>query len=132
MAIERVEMYASIVTENEKLAAALHERFRSQGIFVVNVLGGAGAGKTSLIVGLAEELAGERLWVIEGDIASDIDTEHLNRLVGISAEERQTKFCQVRILNHAWDDPAALTSLGVMDQDRRDLPPECRHDRKHP
>lgn len=41
----------------------------------------------------------------------------LNHLVGITAEERATAFKQVGLLNHAWDDPAALASLGVIDQD---------------
>ena len=43
--------------------------------------------------------------------------EGLNHLVGISAEERATTFKHVGLLNHAWDDPAALISLGVIDQD---------------
>ncbi|HZU86906.1 MAG TPA: lactate racemase domain-containing protein, partial [Anaerolineaceae bacterium] len=43
--------------------------------------------------------------------------EKLNHLVGIAANERKTKYQQVNILNHAWDDPTALTSLGIMDQD---------------
>ena len=43
--------------------------------------------------------------------------DSLNRLVGISAEERRTTFRHVGLLNHAWDDPNALTSLGVIGQD---------------
>lgn len=43
--------------------------------------------------------------------------EGLNHLVGITAEERATTFKQVGLLNHAWDDPEALTSLGVIGQD---------------
>ena len=43
--------------------------------------------------------------------------ESLCRLVGISAEERRTTFRHVGLLNHAWDDPAALTSLGVIGRD---------------
>jgi nickel-dependent lactate racemase len=43
--------------------------------------------------------------------------EGLNHLVGITAEERVTTFRHVGLLNHAWDDPATLTSLGVLDQD---------------
>jgi nickel-dependent lactate racemase len=45
------------------------------------------------------------------------DEAGLNHLVGITAEERATTFKHVGLLNHAWDDPAALTSLGVLDQD---------------
>src|SRR5512135_3318923 len=43
--------------------------------------------------------------------------EGLNRLVGITAEERATTFKHVGLLNHAWNDPATLTSIGVMGQD---------------
>lgn len=43
--------------------------------------------------------------------------EGLNNLVGITAEERATTYRHVGLLNHAWDDPAALVSLGVMGSD---------------
>jgi lactate racemase len=43
--------------------------------------------------------------------------EGLNHLVGITAEERATTFKHVGLLNHAWDDPGTLTSLGIIDQD---------------
>ena len=46
-----------------------------------------------------------------------LSTDSINHLVGITAEERQTTYRHVGLLNHAWDDPTALTSLGVMDQD---------------
>ncbi len=45
------------------------------------------------------------------------DEAGLNHLVGITAEERATTFKHVGLLNHAWDDPAALTSLGIIEQD---------------
>jgi len=43
--------------------------------------------------------------------------ESLNRLVGITADERKTTYQHIGLLNHAWDDPDALTSLGIMQQD---------------
>ena len=46
-----------------------------------------------------------------------LSEENLNRLVGISSEERKTKYSHVSLLNHAWDDPAALTSLGIIEKD---------------
>jgi nickel-dependent lactate racemase len=42
---------------------------------------------------------------------------NLNKLVGITTEERTTTFKHVGLLNHAWDDPSALITLGVMEQD---------------
>jgi nickel-dependent lactate racemase len=38
----------------------------------------------------------------------------LNRLVGITAEERAGKYAGVQILNHAWDDPSALKNVGAI------------------
>lgn len=46
-----------------------------------------------------------------------LEEESLNKLVGITAEERMTTFKHVGLLNHAWDTPSALTSLGMIDQD---------------
>ncbi len=43
--------------------------------------------------------------------------ERINRLVGITAEERSTTFKHIGLFNHTWDDPMMLASLGVMDQD---------------
>ena len=46
-----------------------------------------------------------------------LNEENLNKLVGITAEERSMSFQHIGLLNHAWDQPSALTSLGVMEQD---------------
>lgn len=43
--------------------------------------------------------------------------ESLNKLVGISAQERSTIFRHVGLLNHAWDVASTLVSLGTMEQD---------------
>jgi nickel-dependent lactate racemase len=47
-----------------------------------------------------------------------LSDESINQLVGITTEERTTKFAHVGLLNHAWDDSAALTTLGVIEQDQ--------------
>ena len=44
-----------------------------------------------------------------------LDSQSIQRLVGISAAERDGIFKHIGLLNHAWEDPAALASLGVMD-----------------
>ena len=46
-----------------------------------------------------------------------LSEDSLNTLVGITADERKTTYRHVGLLNHAWNDPAALASLGVMEQD---------------
>lgn len=47
-----------------------------------------------------------------------LSEDSLNKLVGITAEERRTIFAKIGLLNHAWDDPAALATLGVLEQDQ--------------
>ncbi|MBI5957715.1 MAG: DUF2088 domain-containing protein [Chloroflexi bacterium] len=46
-----------------------------------------------------------------------LSDEALCKLVGITAEERAGKYRHVGLLNHAWDNPAALTTLGTITQD---------------
>ena len=43
--------------------------------------------------------------------------DQLNQLVGITAEERRTRYAAHGLLNHAWDDPAALKIIGTISQD---------------
>ncbi len=43
--------------------------------------------------------------------------ESMNKLVGITTEERNTKYATIGLLNHAWDTPSALANLGVMEED---------------
>jgi nickel-dependent lactate racemase len=46
-----------------------------------------------------------------------LSIESINHLVGISAQDRATTYRHIGLLNHAWDDPSMLASLGVMGQD---------------
>ena len=43
--------------------------------------------------------------------------DSLNKLVGISSDERSTIFKHIGLLNHDWDNPLALITLGVLEQD---------------
>lgn len=58
-----------------------------------------------------------------------LSPEHLHKLVGITAEERETTFRRIGLLNHAWDSPDTLTTLAVMPQDQIR---EIAGDRWHP
>jgi lactate racemase len=44
--------------------------------------------------------------------------EHILSLLGITATERETVYKHIGLHNHAWDDPAALTEVGVLSQDQ--------------
>ena len=45
-----------------------------------------------------------------------LNEESLNRLVGITADERQTQYAHVGLLNHAWDSADTLTTIGTLPQ----------------
>jgi nickel-dependent lactate racemase len=47
-----------------------------------------------------------------------LSADSLNQLVGITSTERNTQYATIGLLNHAWDDPSALTSIGVIEQDQ--------------
>ena len=52
----------------------------------------------------------------------------LNNLVGITADERSTKYSHVGLYNHNWDNPAALTSLGTIEKDQiQEIAGDCWH-----
>jgi hydrogenase nickel incorporation protein HypB len=85
----RIELKKAIYEENDKLAAEIHEELRARGVFTVNVLGSPGAGKTTILTRLAERLKPDALAVIEGDVASVIDTRTLKAL-GIDAYQIET------------------------------------------
>jgi hydrogenase nickel incorporation protein HypB len=85
----RAELKRAVYEENDAMARGINEGLRSRGVFTINVLGSPGAGKTSLITRLAERLAPDPLAVIEGDVASDIDTKAL-RALGIDAYQIET------------------------------------------
>jgi lactate racemase len=42
---------------------------------------------------------------------------HINELVGISSEERTATFKHIGLLNHDWNEPSALRTIGTMEQD---------------
>ncbi len=44
-----------------------------------------------------------------------LSEERLLQLIGITPEERAARFHKIGLLNHHWDDPSALTSLGVIE-----------------
>lgn len=46
-----------------------------------------------------------------------LSEDSLYKLVGITAEERTTAYRYIGLQNHAWDDPSALVTIGVMEQE---------------
>ena len=78
--MSRISMEGKVLSENDRIAAELRERFREHDIFCVNLISSPGSGKTSL---LEQTLAGfspnERVAVLTGDIQTDNDARRLAR-----------------------------------------------------
>jgi len=43
--------------------------------------------------------------------------EHILEILGITPAERSTTYSRIGLLNHAWNEPSMLTSLGIMEKD---------------
>jgi hydrogenase nickel incorporation protein HypB len=72
----RVTVQRDILSANDAVAADNRALFDEVGVLAVNVMASPGAGKTSLILATAARLPEEvRLGVVEGDLASRIDTD---------------------------------------------------------
>jgi hydrogenase nickel incorporation protein HypB len=94
--IRLIEIKEEILSENKGLADKLRERFSKQKVFLLNVMGSPGAGKTSLILRTIEHLADRyNIAVVEADIDSMVDSEKVAAL-GIPAVQIRTGgFCHV-------------------------------------
>jgi nickel-dependent lactate racemase len=46
-----------------------------------------------------------------------LDYDALNTLVGISSDERMGEYSHIQLLNHDWQNPDALTTIGTVTQD---------------
>lgn len=84
-----VSVVQAIYDENDRIALETQSDLTRKGVFAVNVMGSPGAGKTSAIIQLIGQLADRKVYVIEGDIESDIDTVKLKKM-GIKAIQINT------------------------------------------
>lgn len=76
----QIKVMTNILDRNDQIAAEVNERLSAAGIFVINLLGSPGCGKTSLlestIVGLKGELS---MAVIEGDLFTAKDAQRIEQ-----------------------------------------------------
>ena len=77
----KVKVVTNILEANDRIAAENKKKFGEAGVFVMNVMSGPGAGKTSLLEKTIQELSGKvKIGVIEGDIAGADDAERIDKL----------------------------------------------------
>jgi hydrogenase nickel incorporation protein HypB len=75
-----IKILKDILGANEAIARRNKDRLDSHGILTINIMSSPGAGKTSLILQTINRLKpGTRMAVIEGDVASRIDADKVNK-----------------------------------------------------
>src|SRR5581483_304728 len=78
--MNRVLLEQKVLSENERLAAGLRERFRQHGVLCVNLISSPGSGKTTLLERTLAALPREaRVAVLTGDIQTENDAARLKR-----------------------------------------------------
>ena len=78
--MNRVPLERKILSENDRIAATLRERFLENSILCLNLISSPGAGKTTLLERTLEGLnLGVRIAVLTGDIQTDNDAQRLAR-----------------------------------------------------
>ncbi|MDR0350098.1 MAG: hydrogenase nickel incorporation protein HypB [Coriobacteriales bacterium] len=86
----KLDVSKPLLDLNDRLAAENRALFDEHGIFVLDLLASPGAGKTSTILATIEQLSKRfRIAVIEGDIASDVDSRRIKER-GIPAVQINT------------------------------------------
>jgi len=77
----KVKVVTRILEANDRIAEENRKRFKDAGVYVVNLMGAPGAGKTSLLERTIRELKPHlQIGVIEGDIVGCDDAERISAL----------------------------------------------------
>jgi hydrogenase nickel incorporation protein HypB len=86
----KIDVRRNILEANEELSRGNSEFFRNKKVLVVNIMAAPGAGKTSTILKTIDSMRDQiNFMVVEGDIASSIDTEKIEKR-GIPAVQINT------------------------------------------
>ena len=78
--MNRLPLEEKVLSQNDRIAASLRERFRHHDVFCVNLISSPGSGKTTLLERTLEALPRDaRVAVLTGDIQTENDAARLKR-----------------------------------------------------
>jgi hydrogenase nickel incorporation protein HypB len=75
----KVKVVTRILEANERIARENRRLFDNASLYVINLMSGPGAGKTSILEKTLTQKTGLRIGVIEGDIAGSDDAERIDK-----------------------------------------------------
>lgn len=85
-----IKVVKNILAANDRIAEDNRKLFEEKNVFVINLMGSPGCGKTSLVEHTVKKLKDNmNIAVIEGDIESSIDAEKIGKL-GVQAVQINT------------------------------------------
>ncbi|MCL6519521.1 MAG: hydrogenase nickel incorporation protein HypB [Armatimonadetes bacterium] len=73
----QIPVVQKVLAANDLLASEMRAEFEKFGLFVVNIMGSPGAGKTSLIEQTLSRAGDLKIGVVEGDLATSLDAERI-------------------------------------------------------
>ncbi|MBD3202789.1 hydrogenase nickel incorporation protein HypB [Candidatus Woesearchaeota archaeon] len=86
---EKLDIDKSVLSENDKTAYKISEELKENKILAVNVMGSPGSGKTTFIEKISDFFNPEEIFVIQGDLESDVDKKRMEKK-GIDAYQINT------------------------------------------
>ena len=93
----KVEVEQKVLSANDRLAAALRERWQERGVFCLNLISSPGSGKTTLLERTLERLAGRvRAAVLVGDLQTENDARRLSQY-GFPVRQIGRASCRERV-----------------------------------
>ena len=114
--VKVIEIKKSIFSANEKDADILRSELKEKGIFLLNLMSSPGAGKTTTLIKLINELKKDlKIAVMEADIDSDVDAIKILEGTGVKSIQLHTGgMCHL---------DAAMTREGIkgLDNEHYDL-----------
>lgn len=91
--MQRIVVEKKVLSENDRIATSLRERFAERGIRALNFISSPGSGKTSLLERALERFPRDlRVAVVTGDIQTDNDARRLGRY-GFPVKQITTAGC---------------------------------------
>ncbi|CDC46080.1 hydrogenase accessory protein HypB [Firmicutes bacterium CAG:449] len=89
--VKIIEIKKSIFEDNDKDADLLRNELKEKGCFLLNLMSSPGAGKTTTLTGVINNLKNKlKIGIMEADIDSDVDAKKIIEKTGVEAIQLHT------------------------------------------